>query len=108
VRQPTQIEFELLEGPTHVTRLPGILAPLRRHRGMFGCFAWFGRTASIGYRRMLVPIGGSGRLLWREELGECLGERRGMGQGGGVPGAGNLLYPCVGDAVGTCRAAARS
>src|SRR5918995_2302031 len=37
---------------------------------------------------------GTGRLLgWREELDECLGERLGMGQGGGVPGAGDRVYP---------------
>ena len=35
-----------------------------------------------------------------EELGECLGEHLGMGQGGGVPGAGDLVHPCVGDVVG--------
>src|SRR5687768_10554170 len=46
-------------------------------------------------------IGGSGRLLpWREELGECSSERLGMGQGGGVPDAGYLVYPCVRDVVG--------
>jgi hypothetical protein len=50
---------------------------------------------------MLVPIGGSVRLLrWREELGECCSERLGMGQWGGVRGAGDLLYPCVGGVVG--------
>src|SRR5215207_3267164 len=44
---------------------------------------------------------GSGRLRrWREELGECLSERLGMGQRGGVPDARDLVYPCVGDVVG--------
>ena len=44
---------------------------------------------------------GSGPLQgWREELGECLGQRFGMGQGGGVPDAGDLVHPCVGDVVG--------
>ena len=43
---------------------------------------------------------GSGWLLRRrEELGECSCERLGMGQGGGVPGAGDLFHPCVGDVV---------
>ncbi len=44
-------------------------------------------------------IGGSGRLRWREELGECFSERLGMGQGGGVRGTRDLTYPCVGDVV---------
>lgn len=56
-----------------------------------------GREIGAGARR---SIGGSGRLLRRrEELGERFGERLGMGQGGGVAGAGDLLYPCVRDVV---------
>ena len=39
-------------------------------------------------------------LDWCEELRERLGERLGMGQGGGVAGAGDLVHPCVGDVVG--------
>ena len=63
-----------------------------------GAVGW--TVPSIGYRCMLVSIGGSGRLLRsREELGECLGKRLGMGQGRGVPGARDLLYPRVGDVV---------
>jgi hypothetical protein len=43
----------------------------------------------------------SSSLLGRcEELGEYVGERLRMGQRSGVPGAGDLLHPCVGDAVG--------
>jgi hypothetical protein len=41
---------------------------------------------------------GSGRLLgWREVLDECLGERLGMSQRGGVRGAGELVDASVGD-----------
>lgn len=41
-----------------------------------------------------VSFGGSGRLLGcGEELGERLGERLRMGQRGGVPGTGDLVYP---------------
>ena len=59
------------------------------------------RSVAAGWRLVLTGSrrrAGSGRLLgWCEELGECLGERLGMGQGGGVPGAGDLVHPCVGD-----------
>jgi len=52
-------------------------------------------------RRLSVRV-----LSWREEPGECLGERLGMGQGCSVTGAGNPLYPCVGDVVGHVPSAA--
>ena len=62
------------------------------------------RSAAAGWRLVLKGSrrrAGSGRLLgWCEELDEYLGEFLGMGKECGVPGAGDLVHPCVGDVVG--------
>jgi hypothetical protein len=55
---------------------------------------------TVGPGVLEIRLGDRLGLGWCEELGKCFGERLGMGQWGGVPGAGDLVHPCARDVIG--------
>jgi hypothetical protein len=103
-RAPVRLRGGAMEASGRVRPLPQRRLRLRV-AGAMPLAKWKPGPSSPGtaarIQVLMVSIGGSGRLLrWREELGECFSERLGMGQRGGVAGAGDLVHPCGRDVVG--------